>query len=412
MGLILRVGQLIDGTGRPPLQAAEILVQSDRIVSVGPAGSHDASGHVVEDHHAQTLVPGFIELHHHPLYLTDHEFQKSELRPNRAAMVQAGIDTGRQWLEQGVTTARVVGTPFDLDFDLRELFAARPHMGPRLVAAGRMMTMTGGKRTPWDHMKDEISGADEARRWARTHIKEGADLIKLYCTTLLEEDVATYLSAVLALPEGAPDPGRWASLTVEEIAAVVDEAHKAGCTVAAHVAPAFGICIALKGGVDTIEHGSELDDECIRLFLETGATLVPTLSISWHQIVHADALGLPDVYTEFSRRRWERIKQGVRTAYEAGVRIATGTDPVLSGMDYPTEIELLVECGLPPLAALHAATGRAAACMGTAGRQTGTLEPGKWADMVLLDGDPLADIRQVRSVSAVYKAGALVHQPA
>ena len=299
----------------------------------------------------------------------------------------------------------MVGTPFDLDIDLKWLIEKRPAMGPRLAAAGHMMTMTGGKRTPWDHMKEEISGADEARKWARTQIKNGADLIKLYCTTLLEEDVATYLAAVLALPEGAPDPGRWASLTVDEIRSVTDEAHKAGCTVAAHVAPAFGIKLALAGGVDTIEHGSDLDDECIELFLKTGATLVPTLSVSHHQIAHAEQLHLPAVYAEFSQRRWERIKQGVRQAYEAGVAIATGTDPVLDGMEYLSEIELLVECGLPPLAALHAATGRAAAAMRTAGRLVGTLEPDKWADMVLLADDPLADIHAIRSTLAVYKAG-------
>jgi imidazolonepropionase-like amidohydrolase len=409
MGQILRVGQLIDGTGKPSQSNVEVFVEAGRIAGIGPLHAHDTAGHTVADHSTQTLVPGFIDLHTHFLYLTNHEFQKSELRPNRAAMVQKGIETARQWLEQGVTMARDVGTPFDLDIDLKWLMAGRPQMGPRLVAAGRMMTMTGGKRTPWDFMKDEVSGADEARRWARAHIKEGADLVKLYCTTLLEEDVATYLAAVLALPEGAPDPGRWASLTVKEIRAVANEVHKAGCTVAAHVAPAFGIKLALRGGVDTIEHGSDLDDECIELFLETGATLVPTLSVSYHQIAHADDLGLPSVYAEFSQRRWERIKQGVRRAFEAGVAIATGTDPVLEGMDYPTEIELLVECGLPPLAALHAATGRAAAALRSAGRLAGTLEPGKWADMVLLDANPLADIRNVRAIAAVYKAGERVH---
>lgn len=410
MGTLLRVGKLVDGTGKPPLNGAEILVEKGKIVSVGAGGSHDAASHEVLEHTSQTLVPGFIDLHTHFLYLTDNEFQKSEMRPNRAVMVTNGIKNARAWLDQGVTTARSVGTPFDLDFDLKELLAKRPELGPRLVVAGRMMTMTGGKRTPWDFMKEEVSGADDARRWTRSHIKEGADLVKLYCTTLLEKDVATYLTEVLALPDGAPDPGRWSSLTVEEISAVSDEAHKAGCTVAAHVAPAFGIKLALRGNVDTIEHGSELDDECIELFLEKGTTLVPTLSITWFQMAHARELKLPAVYAEFAQRRWEQIKQRVRRAHEAGVAIATGTDAVLEGMDYLTEIELLVECGLSPLDALSAATGRAAAAMRTAGRHTGTLEPGKWADMVLLDDDPVENIRNVRSIAAVYKGGMRVDQ--
>jgi imidazolonepropionase-like amidohydrolase len=192
---------------------------------------------------------------------------------------------------------------------------------------------------------------------------------------------------------------------VEEIRAAVEEAHKAGCTVAAHVAPAFGIKLALRGGVDTIEHGSHVDRECIDLCLEMGATLVPTLSVSHHQIVHAQELGLPEVYAEFSRHEWGDIKQGVWQAFAAGVPVATGTDAILTGMCYGTEIELLVECGLSPLDALCAATGRAAACLGSAGKRVGTLEPGKWADLVLLDGDPLADIRNIRKVVAVYKGG-------
>ncbi|MGL4650765.1 MAG: amidohydrolase family protein [Caldilineaceae bacterium] len=412
MGLILRAGQILDGAGNPPLLQGEVLIEGGKIRSLGAAGSHPTAGCSVREFANQTLTPGFIDLHHHPLYLTKHEFQQSEMRPNRAAMVLQGVETARRWLEQGVTTARVVGTPFDLDHDLRDMIAQRPEMGPRLVTAGRMMTMTGGKRTPWDAMKDEVSGPEEARRWARLHIKEGADVVKLYCTTLLEEDVATYLTAVMALPDDAPDPGRWASLTIDEIAAVCAEAHNAGCSVAAHVAPAFGIRLALLGGVDTIEHGSDLDGGCIALFLETGATLVPTLSISHHQIVHAAELGLPQVYTDFALRRWARIKQGVREAFEAGVAIATGTDPVLEGMEYPTEMELLVECGLPPMEAICAATGRAAAAMRTAGRLVGTLEPGKWADIVLLDQDPLTEIGHVRDVVAVWKGGELVHQAA
>lgn len=405
MGKLFLVGTLIDGIGDAPQTGAEVLVEAGKIVSVGPTGTHDLASHEVEDWSSQTLTPGFIDLHTHFLYLTDHEFQKSELRPNRAAMVLKGLENATAWLDQGVTTARVVGTPFDLDLDLRELITRSPKMGPRLVAAGRMMTMTGGKRTPWDHMKDEISGADEARRWTRAHIKEGADLVKLYCTTLLEEDVATYLSAVLALPDGAPDPGRWASLTVEEIQAVADEAHKAGCTVAAHVAPAFGIKLALRGNVDTIEHGSEVDDECIELFLETGATLVPTLSITYFQAMNARKSSIPNVYTEFAQRRWEQIKARVGKAYAAGVPIATGTDALLNGMDYLTEIELLVECGLSPMAAIKSATVAAAATMRSAGRQIGAIEPGKWADMVLLNADPSVDIRNVRDIVAVFKTG-------
>lgn len=411
MGVILRVERLIDGTGAPPLNRAELLVEAGKVVSVGPQGSHPGDGHTVREYPGLTAIPGLIDLHVHFCYLTSGEFQKSQLRPNRVAMMIAGYANAKEWLHQGVTTARVVGTPFDLDIGLKEMIAERPALGPRLVTAGRMMTMTGGKRNPWDHMKDEVSGPLEAQRWTRAHLKEGADVIKLYCTTLLEENVIDYIRRALALPDDAPDPGRWGSLTPDEIRATVTEAHKAGRTVAAHTAPAFGVKLALLGGVDTVEHGSDMDDECIELFLQTGATLVPTLSIWPHQIEFGDALRIPKPFIEFAKRRWDKMQARLLQAYQAGVKIATGTDAVMDGMVFWTEVEILVDIGLPPMEAIRAATQRAAACMGQAGRLVGTLEPGKWADMTLLDGDPLTDIRHIRRVQAVLKAGEVVAEP-
>ena len=411
MGTLFRLGRLIDGTGAPPLTQAELLVDGGKVVSVGPWGSHRAEGHTVQDHTGLTCIPGLLDIHVHFCYLTGGEFQKSQLRLNRVAMMVAGYDNAREWLHQGVTTARVVGTPFDLDIGLKEMIAEQPDLGPRLVTAGRMMTMTGGKRTPWDHMKDEISGPAEAQRWTRSHLKEGADVIKLYCTTLLEENVIDYIQRALAAPDDAPDPGRWGSLTPAEIRAVVNEAHKVGRTVAAHTAPAFGIKLALLGGVDTVEHGSDLDDECIDLFLQTGATLVPTLSIWPHQIEHGDALRIPKPFTEFARRRWDRMQENVWKAYKAGVKIATGTDAVMDGMVFWTEVELLADIGLPPLEAIRSATQRAAAGLGLPGQGVGTLEPGKWADFVLLDADPLENIRAIRRPQAVYKSGVQVAHP-
>jgi imidazolonepropionase-like amidohydrolase len=405
MATVLRVGQLIDGKGNAPMQQAEIRFEGRTICGVGPYGTQSRAGDEIEAYPEATATPGFIDLHSHICTLTDGPFQKSAAEPSRVAMVVKGFEAAQTYLRQGVTTIRDVGTPFDLDIEIKELIEAGVVPGPRMVAAGRMMTMTGGKRTPWDYLKEEVTGETAAREWARKHLKDGADVIKLYCTTLLEEDVGSYLKRVLEQPPGAPDPGRWASLTVDEIRAVVTEAHKVGRTVAAHAAPAFGIRLALQGGVDTIEHGSDLDDGCIELFLATGATLVPTLSITHHQITCGEALGLPDPFIAFATARWPTIKANVKKAYEAGVKIGTGTDPVLKGMVFASEIELLVECGLPPLEALRCATSRAAACLGLAGREIGVIEAGYRADIVVLDGDPLADIARVRNVLRVFKDG-------
>jgi imidazolonepropionase-like amidohydrolase len=413
MATLLRVGRLWDGSGAPAVADAELRLEGGRVVGVGPRGTLEQPGDQVVDRRDATATPGFIDVHTHFCYPLDGEFQSSAAQPRKLAMLAAGFRQAASWLAQGVTAARDVGTPFDLDIELKELIAAGRRPGPRLAASGRMMTMTGGRRNAADHMKEEVSGATEARLWARTHLKRGPDVLKLYCTTLLEENVADYLKRALAAPEGAPDPGRWASLTVDEIRAVTHEAHKLGRTVAAHTAPAFGIALALRGGVDTIEHGSDLDDACIDLFLETGATLVPTLSVSHHQIAGAGGIRMDPAFQAFAERRWDRIQAGVARAHAAGVKIATGTDPVLAGMTYRSEIELLVGCGLDPADALVAATRAAAACLGAFGRDLGTLEVGKRADLLLLGGDPTRDIRHVHDLREVWQDGrpVVVHAP-
>ena len=402
---VLRVARLFDGVDGSTRERAELRIEDGRLRAIGDHGTLLREGDTLVERLDLSCTPGFLDIHTHFCYPVYGDFQRPTSTPARLGMLAQGFAQAASWLHQGVTAARDVGTSFDLDIELAELIAAGSVPGPRLAPAGRMLTMTGGKRNAFDHMKDEVSGAVAARRWTREHLKRGAVVIKLYCTTLLEEDVAGYLRRALATPDGAPDPGRWASLSVEEIRAVTHEAHKLGRTVAAHTAPAFGVNLALRGGVDTVEHGSDLDTESIALFLETGATLVPTLSVSHHQIAQEDGGRADPVFREFSLRRWDRIRSNVRRAHEAGVRIATGTDPVIPGMEYRSELELLVECGLSPSAALLAATRDAAASVGLFGEALGTLEPGKHADLLLFGDDPSERIGAIRDLREVWQAG-------
>lgn len=412
MDTLIRTSMLIDGTGAPVRHGWSVLVRDGLIHQIGPDADFAGVDAAVIDLTTGVVAPGFLDVHTHFCYIHEAGFQQSAQHPNRAAMLLAGADNAAEWLHQGVTSTRLVGTPFDMDIELRTVVRGEKLPAPRMACAGRMMTMVGGRRNAWDFMKEEINGADEARRWTRAHLGRGADLVKLYCTTLLEENVADYLARALALPDDAPDPGRWSSLTVEEIRAVCDEAHKVGRTVAAHVAPTFGIKLALRGGVDTIEHGTVLDDECIELFLQTGATLVPTLSVMHYQMTHGDALGLLPVFTEFARRRWDSQVSMLRRAADAGVKIATGTDAIIDGMQYYDEVELLVNAvGLTPMDALLAATRNGARALGMAGEKAGTLEPGKFADLVQLDGDPLADIHHIRDIRTVVQGGRIAALP-
>jgi len=409
---LILTSKLIDCTGADPKDDWALLVKDGLITDMGPSDRTDGGDAQVLDLTDGIVSAGFIDMHTHFCYTTDAGFQQSALQPNKVAKMDSGFKNALEWLHQGVTTARLLGTSFDLDLELRHALASMPEAGPRMVCAGRMMTMVGGRRTPWDHMKEEINGAVEARQFARRHLQRGVDVIKLYCTTLLEANVADYLERVLSLPEGAPDPGRWSSLTEEEIAATCEEAHKVGRTVSAHVAPTFGIKIALRGGVDTIEHGSDLDDECIDLFLEHEATLIPTLSVTHYQITHGDEIDAPAVFTEFSKKRWDSQLEMLRKAYDAGVRIATGTDSVIEGMQYYSEPELLVSAvGLTPMQALVCATRNGAQAMRFAGERLGSLEVGKFADLVLLESDPLEDIRNIRKIKMVLKGGQVVARP-
>lgn len=412
MQTLINTSTLIDCTGEAPRSDWSLLVRNGLIVDMGLTTQFEGIDAEIIDLTDGVVVAGFIDMHTHFSYIHEAGFQQSAVQPNKVAMIAAGVDNAEEWLYQGVTTARIVGTPFDMDMEVRKVTEKYKLASPRMICAGRMMTMVGGKRTPWDFMKEEINGVDEARRFARNHFQAGMDILKLYCTTLLEANVADYLTRILSLPEGAPDPGRWSSLTVEEIKAVSEEAHKIGRTVAAHVAPTFGIKLALRGGVDTIEHGTNLDDECISLFLDTGATLVPTLSVTHFQIQQGDTLDIPAVYSEFSRKTWDKQILMLRRAFDAGVRIATGTDSLMDGMVFYDEIELLVDAvEISPMQALIAATNNAANALGIAGEKVGTLEKGKYADMVLLAENPLEDIHNIRKITSVIKGGKPVAYP-
>ena len=160
MATVLRVGRLIDGKSDAALQNAEIRFEGRTITGVGPYGTQHQPGDRLEEFPNATATPGFIDLHTHICYPTDGPFQKSATEPSRVAMLVKGFETARAYLEQGVTTIRDVGTPFDLDIEIKELIEAGAVPGPRMVAAGRMMTMTGGKRTPWDYLNDH-----RQRRW-------------------------------------------------------------------------------------------------------------------------------------------------------------------------------------------------------------------------------------------------------
>ena len=309
-------------------------------------------------------------------------------------------------LEAGFTTVRVMGEKSHLDIALKVAINEGIVKGPRIVAAGQNITVTGGHADLW--LAPDISyteglggivanGPEEFRKAARMQLKYGADFVKLVVT-----------GGVMS--EGG-DPGM-PYLSPEEIRAAVDEAHRLGKKVAAHCHGAAGARISIEAGVDTIEHGTLLikDPEIIHLMAKKRVFLVPTLS----------AMGSPpgegESYAFYARKSAE-IRQyameSVKYALKAGVPIATGTDAGSPGNRHgenARELEFLVQAGMSEMQAILAATKVASECVGLEDK-TGTLEKGKFADLIAVKGDPLSNISILRGVNFVMKEGEVIKGP-
>lgn len=379
--LVLTNAVLWDGTGAPPRRGATVAIRDGRIGE--SAGGHDAQ---VVDVGGRTVLPGLINVHVH-LTLDGEPNPAQTVAQQRGARGAARvIRNAERTLRAGVTTVRDLGAG---DHGLLEL---RSELGPRVLAAGRCITMTGGHG---HFIGVEADGTVEVARAVRRELKAGADVVKLIA------------SGGVLTPGTAPGA---ASFSRAELAAGIEEAHKAGRRVAAHAIGTQAVKNALAAGIDTVEHGSYLDEEAIALLRERGAALVSTLS-AYHQVVaHGRAAGIAADAVAKAEAAIEANTRSFQAAVRAGVRVATGTDagtPFNPHGGIALELTLMVKAGLTPARALLAATRDAAAVLGLEA-EIGTVEPGKWADLVIVDGDPLATIQDIARVAAVVRAGALI----
>jgi imidazolonepropionase-like amidohydrolase len=300
-----------------------------------------------------------------------------------------GVLNAELTLRAGVTSVRDCGAPNEIAIELAKAIDAGMVPGPRIKASGRVVTMTGGHGY---FIGREADGVDEVRKAAREQIKAGAQLIKVMATG------------------GVLTPGvepTQTSFQPEELEAAIEEAHKAGRRTACHAIGNAGIKNALRAGIDSIEHGFYLDAEAIDLFLKNGAYLCPTLIAVDQIVTHGEEGGIPDWVVRKAASEGEHHEASFRLAVSAGVKIAAGTDagtPFNPHGDLNREIMKMVEFGLEPMKALQAATRNAAENMNLLD-SIGTVEAGKVADLVLIDGDPLADITAMLKVSFVAKDG-------
>jgi imidazolonepropionase-like amidohydrolase len=373
--VLFRNARLLDGTGAPPRAGVDVLIEGSRIAAVGTNAAPRAGAEVI-DIDGRTLMPGLIDCHVHLIFRGDPD--EVAKVPTTATPVWAwnAAENAARTIAAGVTTVRDLGTIDVVSLLLRDAVAAGRMPGPRIRAAGAALCMTGGHGW-W--IGRQADGADEMRKAVREQLRAGADCIKLIATG------------------GVMTPGvdpRSPQLTEEELRAGVDEAHKAFRRVAAHAQATAGIKNALRAGVDSIEHGIYLDDEALEEMRARGTFLVPTLVAPENISAFGVAAGVPAYMVEKSDQARDAHRESFRRALRAGVRIAMGTDagtPFNRHGANAQELGLMVDCGMSPLDALVAATSNAADLLDLLD-ETGTVEPGKSADLLILDGDPLADI--------------------
>ena len=388
---VLRGATLIDGTGAPPVRDRAVVVDDRRIAAI--AADRPSRDEAVLDLGGLTLLPGLINCHVHLCLSGEADPARTLADETYAATVVSAVVRARRTVEAGVTTVRDLGGREYAEIAVRDGVRAGAIAGPRILCAGRAVCMTGGHG--WRLLGRQADGADDLRRAVREQLRAGADVIKLVATG------------------GVMTPGvdpRAAQLTLEELRAGVDEAHRARRRAAAHAMADEGIAWCLDAGIDTIEHGVFLTEALAARMARQGTALVATL-VAPHAIVEGglDA-GIPAFAVTKSVALRERHLESFRLALRAGVVIAAGTDagtPLNPHGTIVPELALMVAAGMEPLQALRAATSDAARALGLEA-ETGSVAPGLVADLIAVEGDPATDVKALDAIRLVIADGRTV----
>ena len=397
----IRAGRLVDVDRGQVLRDQLVLVRGDKIASVGPWPAKPPAGARVVDLSRATVAPGLIDCHTHLVDDVQSADVLAPLKRSSAQQVLVGVRQARATLLGGFTTVRDVGTyRAFVDVALRDAINDGTVIGPRMAVAGGYITVsTGGGEVagmapdvalPAEFRVGVANSADEVREKVRVLIHGGADLIKV---------IATGAVLTSGTNPGAPE------FTEEEIRAAVDEAAKYGVFVAAHAHGAEGIKLAVRAGVRSIEHGSLIDDEGIRLMVEKGTYLVADIYNGDYIAEEGKRGGWPDEILRKNDETTEAQRQGFRKAVAAGVKIAFGTDAgVYPHGENARQLPYMVKFGMTPMQAVQSATIVAARLIGWDDR-LGSLAPGKYADLVAVDGDAMANLESFMKIQLVMKNG-------
>ena len=392
---LLRAGHLLDVKTGSEAAGQTIIITGDRITAIAPTASTPKQpGDTEIDLTKYTVMPGLIDVHTHLTMANNFDpYFELTMTPGKEAII--GVENAKVTLEAGFTTVRNVGANDYTDVALRDEINAGHIPGPHMQVSGPPIGITGGHMDenllPYEyhiHGEGVADGVPGVQHQVRENIKYGADLIKIAST-----------GGVLSKGD---DP-QASQFTKEELAAIVADAHRLGRKVASHAHGAQGILWAAEAGVDSIEHGTWINDDCIAAMKQHGTYFVPTAYlIDWvQQNGH-----LPAIYQQKMKDVSAVEKTNAIHAIKSGVKVALGTDAAV----YPHglnahELDVYVnQFGMSPLAAIQTGTLNAADLMGWTDR-VGSIEPGKWADIIAIEGDPLKDVKILQHVPFVMKSG-------
>ena len=385
-------GLVFDGKGNL-LENHGVLVDGERISRIAPIGEFEGYSSEKIDTSAGTLLPGLIDCHVHLVYCGEADPKTSLLKLGPGQIVMNAFENAQKTIRSGITAIRDLGGRDYLEFAVRDACNSDRQLGPTIMAAGKMICMTGGHGNVFGRIAD---GPDEVLKAVREQIQAGSDVIKLMAT------------GGVMTPGVNPEDAHY---TEEELRVGVDEGHRFHRTCASHAQGAAGILNAVRAGMDSIEHGFFMTQECLEAMLEKGTYLVPTLAAINNIYLNRDN-GIPAFIVEKTIRVRERHHQSIKMFYKAGGKIAMGTDagtPFNIHGDNCQELKFMVELGISNSDAMQFSTASAADLMGLTDR--GQIEENFYADLLIVSGNPVEDISAVANQEnhrSVIKNGSAV----